>query len=315
MNATANTLPWLIAASVALAVLGLGGLAWGWFLMAQRKIVRRQRFSRMEQMLSSDGAGPDSEDLTAPEKLVLFFSGRLPGGASADQDSEDRLLLIRAGWRSLHALALFHAVRWLAVLGALLLFGGYALVAGVASGWLKAMALAIAAFLAPRYGLRWLAARRAKKLRDELPVFVDFLRMMHSVGINFEQSISVFANDSRLGLPLLSSELAMVSLSIRSGRSRGEALQLMAHQLDIDDLNELVALICHTDYYGAAVQEPLRQFSARLTERKRFEMQDYVGKMATRMVVVMVLFLLPALIIVTAGPAFISVFKALGGMT
>lgn len=316
MNAA--LLPWLVAASVALAVLGVGGLVYGLFLAAQRKILRQRRFARLDQMLAPAGEGSEAireaEELSFAEKLLLLFSGRLPGAAGGEADSEDRRLLIRAGYRGLHALVFFQSLRWLTLLAVLLGFGGYALLAGSLQDGLRGVALAILIFLGSRYLLRYLAHRRMTMLAEELPVFVDFLRMMHSVGISFEQAITLFAGDSRLGLPVLSNELGAVSLSIRSGRSRSDALQLMARQLDVDDLSELVALICHTDYYGAAVQEPLSQFSQRLTERKRFQMQEYVGKLATRMVIVMVLFLLPALIIVTAGPGFVSVIKALGGM-
>jgi len=315
---TADILPWLVAASVALAVLGVGGLVYGLFLTAQRKILRQRRFARLDQMLDEAGEGSEAireaDELSLAEKLLLVFSGRLPGAAGGEADSEDRRLLIQSGFRGLHALVFFQTARWLALLAVLAGFTGYAMLAGNLEDALRGVALAILIFLGSRYLLRYLAHRRMKQLTEELPVFVDFLRMMHSVGISFEQAITLFAGDSRLGLPVLSEELAAVSLSIRSGRARGDALQLMAHQLDVEDLSELVALICHTDYYGAAVQEPLRQFSLRLTERKRFQMQEYVGKLATRMVIVMVLFLLPALIIVTAGPGFVSVIKALGGM-
>lgn len=312
-----QALPWLVAASVAFAVLGIGGLLHGLFLKTQRTIMRQRRFARLEQMLGSEAGGEsprENDELTLPEKLILFFSGRLPG-AAAEAGSEDRRLLARAGFRGLQALVFFQTLRWLLLLGVSLLFGTVALVSGRGEDWLRAGAMAILVFLLSRFALRYLAYRRMQQLTEELPVFVDFLRMMHSVGISFEQAITLFASDRRLGLPVLSSELAAVSLSIRSGRTRTEALQLMARQLDVEDLTELVALICHTDHYGAAVQEPLRQFSQRLTERKRFQMQEHVGKLATRMVIVMVLFLLPALIIVTAGPGFVSVIKALGGMS
>jgi len=312
-------LPWLIASSVALGVLGLGGLVYGYFLQAQRKIQRQRRFAQMERMLSPGAAdlavAKDGEELSLPEKLVWFFSGHVPNAQSAEQDSEERGLLIRSGFRGVNAVLVFQVVRWLLLAITVLGFSIYALAAGGGNAWLRTLAAAIVAYLLPRYILRYLAHRRSQSMGEEIPVFIDFLRMMHSVGISFEQSINIFAENSRLGLPVLSSELAAVALAIRSGRSRTDALQLMARQMDVDDLSELVALICHTDYYGAAVQEPLRQFSMRLTERKRFQMQEYVGKLATRMVMVMVVFLLPALIIVTAGPGFISVFKALGGMT
>lgn len=312
-------LPLLVACSVALAVLGFGGLIYGYFLRAQQKILRQRRFERLEQKATeAPGQGfellRDVAELTTAEKIVLFFSGHLPMQPAGGNDSEDRRLLIQAGYRSLNSLILFHALRWLFLSAILVSFAAYALFSHRVEDILRGIALIIVVILAPRYLLRYLASRRLQRLEEELPLFIDYLRMMHSVGISFEQAIILFAQEQRLGLPVLSSELAMVGIAIRSGRSRSEALQLMASQLEVEDLSELVGLICHTDYYGAAVLEPLRQFSQRLTERKRFQMQEYVGKLATRMVIVMVVFLLPALIIVTAGPGFISVFKALGKM-
>lgn len=316
----ADFLPWMIALSVALGVLGVGGLAYGFMLDAQRKIERQRRFARLEQLFSPAGGSVDpvneSEGLSWLERSVLFLLGRLPNPGPNEQDSEERTLLVKAGFRGANAALHFQIIRWSALLLLVLLAISSALVAeGGLNAWLRVLAIAIVGWLLPRYVLRYLAKQRLRRLEEELPVFVDFLRMMHSVGTSFEQAINIFAQNPQLGLPVLSSELSAVALAIRSGRSRSDALQLMARQLDVDDLSELVALICHTDYYGAAVQEPLRQFSLRLTERKRFQMQEYVGRLATRMVVVMVLFLLPALIIVTAGPGFVAVFRALGGMS
>jgi len=312
-----HLISWLVAASVALAVFGSGWIAYGYFMRAQREIRRHRQLKRLEQMLGAARGEFEREPEEAPliERIAQFVSGRGEGDGSAEQNSEERLLLIRAGFRTMRALLFFHALRLLLPLVGGILMAGYVLLAGNEDGWLKLLAAAIVLYLAPKYVLAFLARRRCQQLADELPVFVDFLRMMHSVGINFEQSILLFAEDSRLGLPVLASEFRAVNLAIRSGRPRSEALQQMARQLDVEELGELVALICQTDRYGAGVQEPLRQFSQRLTEKKRFAMQEFVGKMATKMVVVMVIFLLPALIIITAGPGFLSLFKALGNLT
>lgn len=308
---------WLVAASVALAVFGIGWIAYGYFMRAQREIRRQRQMNRLEQMLGVAQGEYVREPEEAPlfERIAQFISGRGEGDASTEQNSEARILLVRAGFRSMRALLFFQALRLVLPLAGGILMAGYVLLAGNEEGWLKLLAAAIILYLAPKYVLAFLARRRCRQLADELPVFVDFLRMMHSVGINFEQSILLFAEDSRLGLPGLASEFRAVNLAIRSGRPRSEALQQMARQLDVEELSELVALICQTERYGAGVQEPLRQFSLRLTEKNRFAMQEFVGKMATKMVVVMVIFLLPALIIITAGPGFLSLFKALGNLT
>ncbi|MDT4880080.1 hypothetical protein FQZ97_1158060 [compost metagenome] len=68
------------------------------------------------------------------------------------------------------------------------------------------------------------------------------------------------------------------------------------------------------DRHGGAVQEPLRAFSDRLREHRRSEMKERIGKITVKMTGVMVITLLPALLIVTAGPGFIAIFHALGSV-
>jgi tight adherence protein C len=76
-----------------------------------------------------------------------------------------------------------------------------------------------------------------------------------------------------------------------------------------------VSLLVQVDKHGGAVQEPLRVFSDRLREHRRSEMKERIGKITVKMTGVMVSTLLPALVIVTAGPGFIAIFRSLGAMT
>ncbi|MBS4019832.1 MAG: type II secretion system F family protein [Dechloromonas sp.] len=301
-----------------MGVIGAGSLLFASLQNALRKLEQKRRFEAINRMLDPGAAVADAgvpERFNELERFMLRISGRLPVAAAGDEEGEERRLLTKIGIRGTKPAMAFQTARWVFLVLVLVVAATYTSLSDSGNGALRMVAAGIVAYLLPRFVLRFLAHRRHRQLEAELPVFIDFLRMMHSVGVSFEQAINLFAENPKLGLPVLSSELAVVASAIRSGRSRTEALQLMARQMDVEDLTELVALITHTDYYGAAVQEPLRKFSQRLTERRRFEAQEYVGKLATRMVVVMVVFLLPALMLVTAGPGFVAVFKALGGMS
>ena len=54
------------------------------------------------------------------------------------------------------------------------------------------------------------------------------------------------------------------------------------------------------------MQEPLRQFGDRLREQRKLRMKELSGKLSVKMTVVMMLTLIPALMLVLAGPAVIS---------
>lgn len=313
------SLPWIIALTVGLAAFGAGWLLFGYHLQISSQIRRQRQFNRLEK-LAHGGESPNAEldrllESQSPvERLALLLTGQIKDDGS-EQVGEERQLLAQAGYRGLQPLIYFRALRLGLTAGLLLLFASHALIDGSTPAWLKTILAGGVAYLAPKYILRFFARRRVRELASELPLFVDYLRMMHGSGVSFEQAILLFAEERRVGLPVLASEFNVVRIAIQSGRSRADALQQMADQIDLPELRDLVTLVNDADRYGAGLQEPLKRFSVRLTEKRRFEMQDYVGKLATRMVVVMVLFLLPALIIITAGPGFVAVFKALSGLT
>ncbi len=81
-----------------------------------------------------------------------------------------------------------------------------------------------------------------------------------------------------------------------------------------ENLTGLVALLVQVDKHGGAVQEPLRQYSDRLREHRRSELKERIGKITVKMTGVMVVTLLPALVIITAGPGFLAVIRSLGAL-
>ncbi|TCJ17974.1 type II secretion system F family protein [Parasulfuritortus cantonensis] len=308
------SMPWIIALTVGLAVFGTGWLIYGYHLQISNQIRRRRQLDRLEARVH-DGETAEIEELLDSkslwERLALTLTGQTRAGTPSEHENEVRLLLIRAGYRGIRPFVYFQAIRTILTVVILALFASYALASGSSNAWLKVVAAVAVAYLAPKFVLSAMAKRRLGVIANEIPLFVDYVRMMHGAGVSFEQSIQLFAEEQRIGLPALAHEFAYVQVAIKSGRSRAAALQQMADQLGLTDLRELIALINDSDRYGAGLQEPLKRFAVRLGENRRFQMQDYVGKLATRMVVVMVLFLLPALLIITAGPGFLALIRAL----
>jgi len=166
-------------------------------------------------------------------------------------------------------------------------------------------------YLSPKYLLKMMANRRMDRFIGELPLFVDFLRMLQGVGLNLEQSLMVMTDSHFRALPIMSEEIREVTRQIASGRSRAQAFERMANQLRVVELRELVAVIVQADRYGGSLQEPLLQYSRQLVQRRPFNLQAEIGRTATKMTVIMVLFLFPALLIVTAGPGVLAILKAL----
>lgn len=225
---------------------------------------------------------------------------------------EDRRLIDQCGLPSIRTQLVFLVTRTVLAVGLPLvvwLLGKLDLIAPPGP-----MALAIAfvlGFMLPKWVLgRWAAARRAQVVQ-ELPLFVDLLRLLQGVGLSLDQSLQVMADDFGHVLKVLGAELLIANRQYSQGRTREHSLQRLGTLHDNEGLAGLVALLVQVDRHGGAVQEPLRQFSDRLRESRRADLKARIGKITVKMTGVMVATLLPALLIVAAGPGFIGIVRSL----
>jgi tight adherence protein C len=169
-------------------------------------------------------------------------------------------------------------------------------------------------FMLPKWLLIRIGSRRKAGAAEELPLFVDLLRLLQGVGLGIDQSLLVISADFRTILPVLAGELEIANRQFATGRSREQSFQRLATIFQNDDLVAITRLILQVDQHGGAVQEPLRQFGERLRENRRSNMKERIGKLTVKMTAVMVSTLLPALLIVTAGPGFLAVIRSLASM-
>lgn len=173
----------------------------------------------------------------------------------------------------------------------------------------------VVGFMAPKWTLGWRAGKRRESVGRELPLFVDLLRLLQGVGLSLDQSLQIMATDFSHVLRVLGYELTLANRQYARGRTREHSLQRLATLHNNENLRGLVSLLVQVDRHGGAVQEPLRQFSERLREHRRSEMKERIGKITVKMTGIMVTTLLPALVIVTAGPGFLAVIRSLGALT
>ena len=225
---------------------------------------------------------------------------------------EERTWLMQAGFRGSYPVILFAALRiGLPVAGVVILSLSWIGSALQVLFFVYAYAVFAIGYMLPKYLLKMLARKRMNQLVEELPLFVDFLRMLQGVGLNLEQSLMVMSDTQFNALPVMSEEIREVTRQIATGRSRAQAFERMANQLNVVELRELVGILVQAERFGGSLQEPLLQFSKQMVQRRHFELQTQIGQTATKMTVVMVLFLFPALLIITAGPGMLAILKAL----
>ncbi len=262
--------------------------------------------------MSSDGARvvDPKPGAGAPPKLAVHWL-ETPFGQRIVTD-EDRRLIDQGGFPSLKGQQWFLTARVCLALALPML--GQILNPRTGSPMMMAAILFVLGFMLPKWFLMWRARERKKRVRRELPLFVDILRLLQGVGLSLDQSLQILGSDFSGVLRVLGRETDIANRHYGQGRSREHSLQRLATLHDNEHLANLVALLVQVDKHGGAVQEPLRQFSERLRDWRKYDMKERIGKITVKMTVVMITTLLPALLIITAGPGFIAIGRSLGAI-
>jgi len=317
MTFTPNQLVILSIVLLALAlVVGAGALIASEFRRARSgqvigRAIRQAAFTPMQPVAQPSA---EIEGTLRPELDLPFhwLNSRLGRALVAD---EDRNLIDQCGLQSKRTQLIFLVTR-ISLAATFPLFI-YALWGGKQeqSSFPILLAAGIAiGFMAPKWVLSRIAADRRERAARELPLFIDLLRLLQGVGLSLDQSLQIMATDFSHVLRVLGYELTLANAQYSQGRTREHSLHRLATLHSDENLRGLVSLLVQVDRHGGAVQEPLRVFSDRLRESRRSEMKERIGKITVKMTAVMVTTLLPALIIVTAGPGFVAIFHSLGGI-
>ncbi|HJZ33045.1 MAG TPA: type II secretion system F family protein, partial [Hyphomicrobiaceae bacterium] len=109
----------------------------------------------------------------------------------------------------------------------------------------------------------------------------------------------------------LSDEMRLVTLEIRAGKSRAEALRNLGLRASIDDMRALVAVLLQTDRFGTSVAQTLRVHSDALRTERRQRAEEAAAKTTIKMVPALVFFVFPPMFFVTMGPAIIELVRVL----
>jgi tight adherence protein C len=221
--------------------------------------------------------------------------------------------LIRAGFRSDNALPVFYGIRILITL-AMLVFC-VALEAKMPPSPIMRMGLMAsgvgAGWILPRFFLEKKVAKRQEVLRLSLPDALDLMVVSIEAGLGLDQAIQHVARELYGSHPELSEEMSLVTLEMRAGKRRSEALRNFAERTGEAEFRKLVAILIQNDRFGTSMGESLRTHSDFLRVRRRQEAEERAGKVGVKLVFPIFFFILPSMLVVAAGPGILQIFKYL----
>jgi tight adherence protein C len=134
-------------------------------------------------------------------------------------------------------------------------------------------------------------------------------------GLSLDQATSRTAQELKGSQPELCDELNLVVLEQHAGRGRAEAWKHMAERTAVDSVRNLVSMLVQTEQFGTSIAKMLRVHSDSLRTQRVQMIEEMASKTSVKLVFPLVLFIFPALFLVTLGPAAIVMVESFKSLT
>jgi tight adherence protein C len=232
---------------------------------------------------------------------------------SEEDQSVVRRDLIAAGHRSENAVWVYYGVRALSVIVflALALIFRSSITSNTVLGIVIPIAAGFAGWFGPSFVLDYLVSARQQRIREGLPDTLDLIVVCVEAGLALDQAMLHVSRELMDVHPDISREVEIVNLEIRGGKRRAEALRALADRTGETELSKLVAVMIQTDRFGTSIADSLRTHSDFMRVRRRQEAEERAAKVGVKLVFPIFFLILPAMLIVVAGPGLLQVFKYL----
>lgn len=310
---TLSILDWLSMATGVLALVAI-------FLYllgrdgTRARLSRRLNRSTQPHMHAYDDSAQNPRGLLALMGRGLQIVGRVLPLFSTAQRGEMSHKLVAAGYRHPGALAVLMGVGvgcvvlvlalivtllWpsLAEHGPMLRVGS--LLGGVYFG-----------LLLPRLVLDHLVTRRQKAIERHFPDALDLLVVCTNAGLGLNAALQRVADELEFLAPALADELALTSAQLQLSGEPATVLHEMAGRIGLASIRSLVTTLIQSRQFGTPIGQALRVLSQGERTARLMRTEAAAAKLAVKITIPMMLFILPTVLIVAAGPAVLNLMAA-----
>ncbi|MCG8710787.1 type II secretion system F family protein [Brenneria sp. 4F2] len=276
----------------------------------QARLAARMRSEVMRK--GSQQVGPKQlvqNRLTHRLLRVLHPIGKFAPLFSVAQRTEIAAKLISAGYRSPQALMSVVALALLsiaALLAAVVVFIWPLLDGQRIYGVVLCLLAVYLGMLLPRISLDRMVVRRQQVIQQALPDALDLLVICTNAGLGLNSAIHRVAEEIDAVCPALADELRLTSGELQISNDTEIVLKRLAQRTGLESMNTLVNTLLQSRQYGTSITQALRILARTERTARMMRLEESAAKLAVKITLPMMLFILPTVLIVAAGPAVLG---------
>ncbi len=166
-------------------------------------------------------------------------------------------------------------------------------------------------FYLPDLYLQRVIQNRKRRIFEGFPDALDLMVVCVEAGMGLDAAIKRVGDEMALQNSVLSDEFRILSLELRAGKSRIDALRNLATRTDLEDVSSLVTLLIQTDRFGTRVAQALRVHSDAMRTKRYQRAEEAAAKLPVKMVFPLIFFIFPSLFVAIIGPGIIRIYRNL----
>ena len=168
---------------------------------------------------------------------------------------------------------------------------------------------AVAGALLPFLQLHSMIRTRKRKIRRQLPEFLDLLCVSVQAGLSFDGAVAKII--TRMKGPLIN-EFQRVQNDVSLGMTHQYALTQMSRRCNLEEIYLFTTSVIQAEKLGTSMSRTLKMQADNIRERHRQYVKAQALKAPVKIIFPMVLFIFPSIFVVLLFPAVLTIIKTLG---
>jgi tight adherence protein C len=159
----------------------------------------------------------------------------------------------------------------------------------------------------PVIRLHFAAKKKVAACHKSLPYFIDYLCLAMGAGMDFNQALRIVVTDAPVSP--LTHEFKRVLAQMQLGTSRSRALLAVGERLDTPLVKLFIHTLIQAAQLGSDMVATLEAMSETIQTRRFLEAEEKAGKIAAKIIIPIIFFVMPAVMLLLMGPMLINVMK------
>jgi tight adherence protein C len=165
--------------------------------------------------------------------------------------------------------------------------------------------------LAPDKIVQHLRKRYLRALEAGMPDAMDMMVICGQAGLGLEASVERVGIEIHHAHPVVAEELIRTAHEMQVNADTRVALANFGKRTGLDSARRLAAMLIQSIQYGTPLSVALRTLSAEQRQEMLARFEAKAGRLPVLLTLPMIIFILPCVFLIVAGPAMVDVYRTM----